>query len=71
MFSISEVLVSSEISGKFDSSRWLNKANIMTPDFRKLACYNGDVNFQSASPKLTLSTSCSTTDYKKLETPEE
>jgi hypothetical protein len=37
IFSISEVIVCSELSGKIDTSTWLNKAKIAVPDFRKLS----------------------------------
>jgi hypothetical protein len=29
------VIVSSEISGKIDISKWVNMANIVTPDFKR------------------------------------
>ena len=35
IFSISEVIVSSELSGKIDTSNWINQANIATPDFKR------------------------------------
>ena len=36
VFNLSEVIVTSELTGKIDPNKWINKANIVTPDFRKL-----------------------------------
>jgi hypothetical protein len=36
VFNLSEVIVSSELTGKIDPNKWINKANIITPEFRKL-----------------------------------
>jgi hypothetical protein len=45
LFSISEVIVSSELSGKIDTSKWLNQANIVTPDFKKSSLFtNNNIN---------------------------
>lgn len=34
-FNISDVIVSTELSGKIDTSKWNNQANIVTPDFKR------------------------------------
>lgn len=35
LFNISEVIISTELSGRIDTSNWINQANIVTPDFKK------------------------------------
>jgi hypothetical protein len=35
LFSISDVIVSSELTGKIDTSNWINQANIATPQFKR------------------------------------
>lgn len=37
IFSISEVIICSELSGKIDTKTWLNQAKIATPEFRRHA----------------------------------
>eukprot|EP00347_Sterkiella_histriomuscorum_P022865 403336868 len=52
LFSINEVIVSSEISGRIDTSKWVNQANIVTPDFKKaLSCVFVSKNLKSDKSK--------------------
>ena len=39
-FNITDVIVSSELTGKIDTTKWVNQANIVTPDFKKLHLFN-------------------------------
>lgn len=34
-FNIGDVIVSSELNGKIDTTKWINQANIATPDFKR------------------------------------
>lgn len=34
-FNISDVIVNSELSSRVDTSKWINQANIVTPDFKR------------------------------------
>ena len=34
-FNITDVIVSTELSGKIDTSKWNNQANIVTPEFKR------------------------------------
>ena len=57
-FDISDVIVSSELSGRINTAKWINKANIVTPEYKKSSFFQ---NAGSAS-KMT---ECSPSSVKE------
>lgn len=69
LFSITEVIVSSELNGKIDTSNWLNQAYIMTPDFKKTTKLNKSPNNTSKNTGSYTNLSFST-DISKNHSPQ-